>query len=211
MNTELIEKFESYLLSTKREGVEALLDMIRKSDFYTAPASTRFHGAYEGGLLEHTMHVLERALEKYDTPNTFWYDICRREKYSRENIIVSALCHDLCKIYFYIVEYKNKKIYSENGTKQDAQGRYDWESVPCYTIDDRLPLGHGEKSVMLVEQYMKIETPERYAIRWHMGAYDGQQNWNTLQQAMEKYPLVLLIHEADSEASNIMEVTDGKK
>lgn len=206
MNTELVEKFESLLLSTKREGVEALLDMIRKSDFYTAPASTRFHGSYEGGLLEHTMNVYERAIEKFETQNTFWNRVCQDKGYKRENIIISALLHDICKTYFYAVEFKNQKVYSENGSKQDVKGRFDWETVPCYVIDDKMPLGHGEKSVMLIEQYMKIETPERYAIRWHMGAYEGKDNWNTLQQAQEKYPISLLIHEADVEASNIMEV-----
>lgn len=211
MNTELISKFENYLMSVKRDGIDKLLDMIRKSDFYIAPASTRFHGAYEGGLLEHTMNVLERALEKYNTPNTFWYKVCREHGYTEENIIISALGHDICKIYFYIVEYKNKKVYSEHGSKSDAQGRFDWESVPAYAIDDKMPLGHGSKSVIILDKYIKLETPEMYAIRWHMGAYEGKDNWNVLQQAMEKYPIILLIHEADAEASNVMEVEKEDK
>lgn len=211
MNTELISKFENYLMSVKRDGIDKLLDMIRKSDFYTAPASTRFHGAYEGGLLEHTMNVLERALEKYNTPNTFWYKVCREHGYTEENIIISALGHDICKIYFYDIEYKNAKIYSEHGSKSDAQGRFDWEVVPSYTINDKMPLGHGSKSVIILDKYIKLETPEMYAIRWHMGAYEGKDNWNVLQQAMEKYPIILLIHEADAEASNVMEVEKGDK
>lgn len=205
MNNELINEFEHLLLSTKREGIDKLIEIIAKSDFYTAPASTRFHGCREGCLLEHSLNVYERCIEKFETPNSFWNKILTENKVTKENIIISALLHDLCKMYYYVIDYKNQKVYKDNGSKHDEKGNFDWEVVPFYTVDDKIPYGHGEKSVMMIEQYIKLEPVERYAIRWHMGAYSGQQDWNTLGAAMEKYPLVLAIHEADMEASKLME------
>ena len=195
-----IERFEQLLRSTKREGIENLIDFIRKSDFYTAPASTRFHSCHEGGLLEHTLNVydcLNRIMK-----NEFW-----REKtdVTEANIIISSLLHDMCKSYYYITEYKNKKIYSENGTKSDTNGRFDWVSVPGYTVDDKIPYGHGEKSVMMIEEFIKLEPVERYAVRWHMGFTEPKENWNTLSAAIRKYPLVLAIHTADLEATYLLE------
>ena len=204
MNTELIEKFESLLLSTGREGMDKLVAAIKKSDFYTAPASTRFHGSHEGGLLEHSMNVHELCREKFTTDG-IWKDTCEKLGYTKENIIITSLLHDMCKMYFYVTDYKNQKVYSDTGSKKDAKGRYDWETVPVYVIEDKFPLGHGEKSVMLIERYIKLEPVERYAIRWHMGAYSGQQDWNTLGTATEKYPLILMLHEADQEATVLLE------
>lgn len=204
MNKELVEKFESLLLSTKRDGIEELLKLIKNSDFYEAPASTRFHGSRQGCLLEHSINVYERCLEKFTTEG-FWRDILIKNKVKKENIIVSSLLHDFCKMYYYAIDYKNQKVYSDDGSKYDKNGKYDWQSVPYYTVDDKIPYGHGEKSVMMIEQYIKLEPVERYAIRWHMGAYSGQQDWNTLGAAIEKYPLILAIHESDMEASKLME------
>lgn len=205
MNKDSVEQFESLLLSTKRDGMEKLVEAIRKSDFYEAPASTRFHGAAPGCLLEHSLNVWHRLNKKFDVDD-FWVSVAAKHEYSKENLIISALLHDLCKMYFYSIEYKNQKVYSETGSKKDEKGRFDWQSVPCYVVEDKFPYGHGEKSVMLAEQFIKLEPVERYAIRWHMGAYSGQQDWNTLGAAMEKYPLVLALHEADMEACRIMEV-----
>lgn len=203
MNKELIEKFETLLSSTKREGINLLLEIIRKSDFYEAPASTRFHGCREGCLLEHSLNVYERCIEKFE--NGFWHDVLTEHKVTKENVIISALLHDLCKMYYYVIDYKNQKVYSDTGKKHDEKGKFNWEVVPYYTVDDKIPYGHGEKSVMMIEQYIKLESVERYAIRWHMGAYSGQQDWNTLGLAIEKYPLVLALQEADMEASKLME------
>lgn len=198
MNQELIEEFEKLLLETKRLGIESLLEFIRKSDFYSAPASTRFHGAHEGGLLEHSLNVFDCLAEKKASDNAIWHKALVNVQ--SESIIISSLLHDLCKTYFYTTEMRNKK---------NEQGQ--WEQVPFYSVNDLIPYGHGEKSVMMIEEYIKLLPAERYAIRWHMGSYEPKELWNTLGTAMEKYPLVLALHEADMEATYLLEKDKGGK
>lgn len=186
------ERFEQLLSSVQREGMDKLLEFIRKSDFYTAPASTRFHGAKEGGLLEHSLNVydcLERKTSgsEYNVWKPFLVDV------SEDTIKIVSLLHDLCKTYYYTTEMRNVK---EGGV---------WVQKPYYTVDDKYPYGHGEKSVMMIEQFIKLSMAERMAIRWHMGAYSGEKDWNTLGIAYEKYPLCLALHEADMEATYLME------
>lgn len=211
MNNELIERYESLLKSTNRDGIDKLIEFIRKSDFYTAPASTRFHNCHEGGLLEHSLNVYDCLYNKVkstdvfkkalsDSSKEFW-DTDEFEK----TIVIVALLHDLCKMFMYEVEMKNKKIYSDHGSKKDNQGRYDWESVPGYTVNDRVPYGHGEKSVMMIEQFIMLTKEERFAIRWHMGFTEPKENWNTLNAAIRMYPLILAVHEADLEATYMLE------
>ena len=187
--TEKIKRFEKLLLSTEREGIEKLLEFIRKSDFYTAPASTRFHSCHEGGLLEHSLNVYYCLTAKRNNP--IWKTIF--DEIPESSLIVVALLHDLCKIYFYTVEMRNKKV---DGV---------WESVPFYTVDDKIPYGHGEKSVMMIEAYMKLTSQERYAIRWHMGWSEPKESYNALGGAIKKYPFVWALHEADNEATYLLE------
>lgn len=185
-----IERFENLLLATKREGIEDLLEFIRKSDFYTAPASTRFHSCHEGGLLEHSLNVYDCLITKKEY-DPIWQDALKN--ISNESIAIVALLHDLCKTYFYVIEMRNKKI---NGK---------WEQVPYYTVDDKIPYGHGEKSVMMIEEYVKLTRDEKYAIRWHMGFTEDSGNWNTLGRVFSMYPLALAIHSADIEATYLLE------
>jgi hypothetical protein len=105
----------------------------------------------------------------------------------------------------YDTEWKNKKVYSSTGSKSDSNGRFDWVTVPGYTVNDKFPYGHGEKSVMMIEQFIKLKPYERYAIRWHMGFTEPKENWNTLSAAIKKYPLILAVHEADLEATYLLE------
>lgn len=191
MSAEHIEFFRNKMSQIKREGIERLMQFIEKSDFYTAPSSTRFHGAFRGGLLLHSINVYNCLEAKKNNPNSLWAD--KLKDVDEESIIIASLLHDLCKTYYYTVEMRNKKVNGE------------WQQVPSYTVDDKIPYGHGEKSVMMIEEYIKLKPVERYAIRWHMGPYSGQQDWNTLGAAMEKYPLVLALFEADMEASHLLE------
>lgn len=184
------KKFEELLVNTKREGIEKLLDFVRKSDFYKAPASTRFHSCHEHGLLEHSMNVYDCLIAKKESPT--WKKVL--ENIPMDSLTIAALLHDLCKTYFYIVDYRNKK--NETGI---------WEKVPYYTIDNKIPYGHGEKSVMMIEEYIKLTPVERYAIRWHMGWSEPKESYNDLGKAMAKYPLVLALHEADQEATYLLE------
>ena len=196
-----IEKFEDLLRSTERDGIDNLIDFIRSTDFYSAPASTKFHSCHEGGLLEHSLNVYECLKAKKDNPlfaKAF-------ENVDDNTVIISALLHDLCKANFYATEKKNQKVYSESGSKVDAGGRYDWVVVPYYTVNDTEPYGHGEKSVMMCEEYIKLTKEEKYAIRWHMGFTEAKESYNTLSAAITKYPLILAIHEADLESTYLLE------
>lgn len=200
---EKIKRFESLLMETGRKNVESLIAFIRDSDFYTAPASTRFHSCHEGGLLEHTLNVYDCLVSIYDGNDPCWDEMRKTTK--RESIIICALLHDLCKTYFYTTELKNKKVYSDHGKKSDSNGRFDWETVPSYTVDDRIPYGHGEKSVMMIESYIKLEPIERYAIRWHMGFAEPKENYNAFTAAIKKHHLVLAMNIADLEATYLLE------
>ncbi len=184
----MIEEFRTLLNSINREGIDNLINFIEKTDFYTAPASTRFHGSYEGGLLEHSVKVYE--ILKHKVANTV-IDI----NVSEDTLKIVALLHDICKVNFYKVDYRNAK--NEQGV---------WEKVPYYTVDDLIPYGHGEKSVMMLTEYIKLTSEEKYAIRWHMGFTEPKEQYNTLSIAFKKYPLALLLHEADLEATYFYDI-----
>lgn len=188
-------RFEQLLSSVQREGVDKLLNFIQGSDFYTAPASTRYHGAYEGGLLEHSLNVYECLNSKWSNPT--WINAIGGHGIDDDTIKIVSLLHDICKTYYYTIEMRNVK---ENGV---------WVQKPYYTVNDKIPYGHGEKSVMMIEEYITLKPVERYAIRWHMGAYEGEKQWNTLGLAMQKYPLVLALHQADMEATYLLEKRDA--
>ena len=177
------EEFISLLRSTNREGIEEVIQFLEKSDFYKAPASTRFHGSFEGGLLEHSMKVYE--ILKHKVKNSV-LDL----NVSDDTLIIIALLHDICKVNFYKVDYRNAK--NERG---------EWEKVPYYAVDDTIPYGHGEKSVMMITEYMKLTVEEKYCIRWQMGFTEPKEAYNTLGQAFKKFPLALILHEADLEAT----------
>ena len=178
-----------------REGSEALLAFLCSDacDFFTAPASTRYHGAYEGGLCEHSLNVYDCLVDQLARPRMKeTYGI----NYSDESIAIAALLHDMCKINFYRTSFRNVK---------DENGR--WQSVPYYTIEDSLPYGHGEKSVYIVSGYMKLTRDEAFAIRYHMG-FSGPEDNGTVGQALEKFPLAFALSVADMEAAYFIE---GKK
>ena len=208
-NTENVARFEALMAQVDREGIPALMEYIRKSDFYTAPASTKFHLSCEGGLLQHSLNVYDCLQAKKESGT--WGRIL--EEAGADALILCPLLHDLCKTHFYKIDFKNQKTYDPEKVKaaerwqvkKDNAGSFIWESVLCYTVDDRVPFGHGEKSVMMIEQFMRLTGPERFAIRWHMGFSEPKELHLQLTQAMSKYPLILALHEADQEASTLME------
>ena len=146
---EYLELFEKYV---NRPGKDRLLDWMGKTDFFTAPASTKYHCACPQGLVMHSISVFNVMMEKH-------FD---EETDSVESFAVSALLHDLCKANFYKVSTRN--------VKNDETGQ--WEKVPFYQIEDAFPYGHGEKSVFLVERFMRLKIDEAMAIRWHMGGFE---------------------------------------
>ena len=177
------ERFLSLLKEIKRDGMEDLIKFLEHSDFFKAPASTKFHGDYECGLLEHSLKVYDILCNKVKN-----LDI--ELNVSDDTLKIVSLLHDICKVNFYKIEYRNAK--NEKGV---------WEKVPYYTIEDTIPYGHGEKSVMMLTEYIKLTPEEKYSIRWHMGFSEPRELYQTLGQAMKKYPLILLLNEADMEAT----------
>lgn len=186
------EKFiEIYKANITRDGSDKLLEFLEKSDFFTAPASTRFHGAYEGGLLRHSLNVyecLKAYLERDRVKEQYKLNV------SEESAAISALLHDICKVNFYTISYRN--------SKNEKTGQ--WERLPYYSINDTLPYGHGEKSVYMISGFMRLTRDEAMAIRWHMG-FSGIEDKNTIGSALEKYPLAFALSVADMEASYFIE------
>lgn len=180
------EKFiEIYNSSIKRSGADKLLDYLLTTDFFEAPASTRYHLSRPGGLVEHSIHVYERLKSLY------MYNPAAPED---ETIAICALLHDVCKANFYSVEMRNRK--------NEATGA--WEKYPFYVVDDKLPYGHGEKSVYIISAFMRLTREEAMAIRWHMGAWDIADN-RTVSNAFDKYPLAVMTHIADMQATYLDE------
>ena len=177
------ERFLELLSGINREGMDELIKFLESSDFFKAPASTKFHGDFEGGLVEHSLKVYDILCKKMDNLEI-------ELKISEDTLKIVALLHDLCKTNFYKVDYRNVK--NSSGV---------WEKVPYYTVEDTIPYGHGEKSVMMLTEYIKLTPEEKYTIRWHMGLGEPKELYNTLGQAMHKYPLILLLNEADMEAT----------
>ena len=175
------EKYISIL--SKVPNTERLIEWLCTTDFFTAPASTKYHGSYEQGLVEHSINVYTELTTSKNA-----------KMFSSESIIKVALLHDICKANFYTVDYKNAKI---NGQ---------WERVLFYAVKDDFPYGHGEKSVLLASRFIDLTDDETMAIRWHMGAFDeAVKGGFNLSQVYEKYPLAVELHIADLRASYLVE------
>lgn len=181
---EFLQIYNEYV---KRQGSQEFLDWLLKTDFFTAPASTKYHGACEGGLLLHSLNVYKTLRERY----------FEEGKDSEESFAICALLHDLCKAQFYKVSTRN--------VKNDVTGQ--WDKVPYYTVEDAFPYGHGEKSVFLIERFMRLKTSEAMAIRWHMGGFDDSARGGSfaISLAYEKYPLAVKLHLADLESTYLKE------
>ena len=186
------ERFiEIFKNNIKREGADKLLDYLLSpaSDFFTAPASSRFHSAYEGGLLDHSLNVYD-CLVSYlssDRAKSFGFN------YSDESIAIVALLHDLCKVGVYKKGFRNVK---------DDRGV--WQRVDTFEYDDQLPYGHGEKSVYIISGYMRLTREEAFAIRYHMG-YSSTEDARNVSAAFEMFPLAFALSVADSEATYYVE------
>ena len=184
-----------YRTNITREGADRLLAYLESSDCFTAPASTRYHGNYEGGLCQHSLNVYDALVDILNRPRVKeLYGI----SYSAESIAIAALLHDLCKVNFYKVSSRNVK---------NEQGK--WEAVPYYTIEDNLPYGHGEKSVYIASGYMRLTRDEAFAIRDHMG-FSGPEDPGNVGKALEMFPLAWALCVADMEAAYFMEVSPNK-
>ena len=189
---------ELYQQLITRPGADKLLAWLETTDFFEAPASTRFHLSRPGGLVEHSIHVYHRlhdllVSERQNRENEPFIELSDSEE---ETIAICGLLHDICKANFYAVEMRNRK---------NEQGQ--WEKYPFYVVNDQLPYGHGEKSVYIISGFMKLTREEAMAIRWHMGFGDNdfRAGGFSVGIAFEKFPLALLTHMADLQATYLDE------
>lgn len=191
---EFIEIYQTYI---HREGSAELLDyLMNKSDFFTAPASARYHGAYVGGLCDHSVNVfrcLEDYLARSRVRETYGLN------YEMESVAIAALLHDICKVGCYRAGTRN--------VKNETTGQ--WEKVPTFFFEDKLPYGHGEKSVYIISGFIRLTREEAMAIRWHMG-FSGPEDPRTVGQALQQYPLAFALATADMEASYFLEGETGR-
>ena len=185
------EFIQIYRDSIRREGADALLDYLEhKSDFFTAPASAQYHGAWPGGLCEHSVNVyrcLAAYLERERVKELYGLE------YSAESIALVALLHDVCKTGCYKAGTRNVK---------GPDGR--WQAVPTFYYEDSLPYGHGEKSVYILSGFLRLTREEAMAIRWHMG-FSGDEDKRLVGQALQQYPLAFALSVADMEATYFLE------
>lgn len=189
---DLKERFISiYKEHIHREGSDKLLEYLLspQCDFFTAPASTRFHGSYPQGLVEHSLNVYDclcdyvsrtRAKEVYHM------------NYSNESVAIVGLLHDICKVNCYKESMRNVKV---DGI---------WTQVPYYEFEDHLPYGHGEKSVYIITGFMRLTREEAFAIRYHMG-FSGNEDARSIGYSFEHYPLSFALSTADMEATYFLE------
>lgn len=172
------------LKSTERPGIDRVIEFLETSDYFTAPASTKYHSCYEGGLAIHSFHVYRLLKHK---------NKAHKLEIPEDVMIICGLLHDICKVNFYKKGVRNVK---ENGA---------WVQKEVWEIEDKEPLGHGEKSVMILQRWISLDQFEMYAIRWHMGLpeeYEARQAYN---RAVELMPEIVMLHTADVEATHIVE------
>ena len=186
---EFIQIFKSNI---KRDGGDELLNFLINSDFFSAPASTKFHSAFNGGLCYHSLLAYKRFVKILkDEFGENWTD-----NISLESATIIGLLHDICKVNFYKEEMRNVKVNGE------------WVKQPYFTTVDSLPYGHGEESVYIISGFMKLTREEAMAINWHMGGFDMRVKGGSysISDAFYAYPTSFLFHIADMEATYLDEV-----
>lgn len=183
---------EAFGNNITREGADKLLLWLAGSDFFTAPASTRFHLAVPGGLCEHSLGVWRRLCQ-----NTELTEV------SDETKAICGLLHDVCKVGFYKATTRN--------VKNERTG--EWEKKPYYQVEDTLPYGHGEKSVYILGGFIRLSREEAMAIRWHMGGFDDSVKAGsfTISDAFGQFPLAVQLHVADLQASYLDEKRENSE
>jgi hypothetical protein len=188
------EQIINLLKSTNRPGIEKVIEYLNTSDFFTSPASTKYHSSFEGGLAKHSLWVYLLLVEKSKQHN---------DAIPTDSIIITALLHDFCKINFYKKEMKNVK----KGTKIDYKGNTvaNWVEEEVWVVDEAFPYGHGSKSVYLINKMIELTDQEALMINFHMAFTEPKDTWIHLNNALEKYPEIILLHTADLESTYLLE------
>jgi len=166
------------LKMVKRRGMGKLIKFLEDNDYFTAPASTKFHGNFEGGLAEHSLRVYEAL---------YHLDVWLKTKLELETMIICGLLHDVCKLGIYKKELKEDKSLQ-------------------WVRNDPFPVGHSEKSITILQEFIKLTPQEIVLIRWHMGAYDPALKQNSRDLA-RYFPEYKLLYFADDIATQFMEET----
>lgn len=188
---EIMQEYKNYFAYIQRPGAKNLLDWIESNGFFSAPASKSHHGSFPGGLALHSANVFKRL-------SRLNHEEERRQQcsqYDSETIAICGLLHDLCKIDAY------RNIPVPKGTAEQ------------YEVTRNFPAGHGEKSVILILQFMKLTKEEILAIRWHMGQYDfyARGGGYDLDNAFRQSKLAVMLHLADMMATHFDEREETEK
>lgn len=190
--SELKNRFLSiYKELVTRDGADAFLTWLDESDFFVAPASTRFHGCHEEGLLEHSLNVYDCLKKNVERANL-------QDTYSPETIAVVSLLHDICKVNYYKKGFRN--------VKNDETGQ--WYKKEVYEVDEKFPCGeHADKSIIIIQNFMCLEPEEILAIRAHMGGWDTAVKGGNafVGKIFDRSKLAVLLHLADMEATYLLE------
>ena len=196
MSKEELEEQKEMILdllrSTERDGIDKLADYLSDStDFFTAPASTRFHNNFSGGLAQHCLNVYENFKSLLEIKGI---------EMSEDSIIICALLHDLCKCNTYVVETRNRK---------NEQGQWEKYNIWATNKDVDIPLPHSSRSIAIIRKFIKLSIKEELTKFYHMGHYGGEdyEYRNMLKAANEKYPQTVLFYVADTIASYLDEET----
>lgn len=196
-------KYINLLRSTNRERIEELISWLETTDFFIAPSSSKYHGNYPGGLCEHSLNVYRVAVQFRDNILSLSNKFDEAHSFRDDELIIACLLHDLCKVNFYEMTEKWKK----DETKPVGQ---QWIKYIGYTINDKLPLGHGDKSMFMAQNFIQLTANEALAINHHMNFFNPSMELNAYQhaaftQAVEKYPLVGTVALSDAVASFMIE------
>ena len=200
--TENKVRFLKLIAEIEIEGADTsgLVDYLEKNGFFEAPASTQYHSNFKGGLCLHSLNVYENIIKLAD--------LYFPGKYSKSTLITVSLLHDIAKTDFYEPYVMNKKIYSEKGSKQDNQGRFDWFAENAYKVRDsheRFIAGtHEENSLLILSRFIPLTLEESVAVMNHHGTASPNAP-SDLSAIMNKFPLLTLLHLSDMVSTYVNE------
>jgi len=183
------ERIEEFMNKVGQYVSAEFMEWLMEKGFFTAPASTKYHGNYEGGLFDHSVVVTDALVCLTRDNNLTWEN-------ERSPFIV-GMFHDLCKIdnYVKVVDKPGVEMF---GSDEEVGEEYHYD----YNNSTLIP-GHGEKSVIQLLRFINLTDEEILCIRWHMGAFDDKDNWNSFTRSIHKHPNVLWTHQADMIAAHI--------
>lgn len=205
VNKILKDDFIDLLREIKRPNanIEGLIQKLESSDFFSAPASTKYHNACIGGLVEHSLNVYYNLISLVEMKGLQGY-------FDKDSLLICGLLHDISKMNFYEVTSRNEKVYSENGSKSDSLGRFEWQASLSFKIRDaenRFIYGnHEETSEFMIKSFIPLTVEESVAILNHHGGkgFDSIPI-QTISDKYNKYVLSPLLHTADMLATYLDE------